>query len=960
MYNNFYSKPIKTLIMTRTFSFFNLLLVLFITSSNIVNGQTAIFNYTGTVQTYTVPAGVTCVTVDAQGASGGAVGPVTGGITATTPGNGGRVEATLTVVPGAVLDIKVGGVGADGTGAVALGGYNGGGNASPWSTVSPTWTGGAGGGASDIRVAPYGLVNRQIVAAGGGGAGFNGTPCTGDQPGGDGGGISGADAVTCVATILGLGYTTVIPAGGGTPVGGGVGGVVCCGIPPYTTGGAGTSGVGGNNNPDGGIGGGGGGGYFGGGGGCWTGGGGGSSYANPVTTSGVIHTPGFHIGNGVVTITAPALPAAGTISGPTFYCFGVTLSGTYTNPTAGAGVITWSSSNTSVITIGSTTGVATPVATGVANIICTVNGGCSFSTTSLSVTVNSLPAAVTGPLSLCVTSTATYTDASGGGTWSLNNPAIATISGTGVVTPIAAGPNIVSYTVGGCNATPLPITINDTALQITGANSTCQDIPTDLVDATSGGVWSSSNTSIATVSASGVFGIVTPVGSGPVTIFYTMLGCPSRTHALTINPLPAPITGPTAICVGLGTVLSDATPGGSWTSSNSLATVSPSGVVTCSVVGITDTIYYTLILTGCRTSAVVNTGTSPFAIHGDSAICQGATTTLSDSTPGGVWSSTSLATAQVIDSSGFVTGISAGLVHISYTMPNGCFSTIPFTVLPPLPASVTVTGPANPVCSGFLDSFIAHPVNGGTPTYYWKKFASIPLPAPGSGDTLKYHPVHGDVVMCYMVTSHICSVKDTVVDTFAINVYPDSVSPVVTITTEHSDSAYYIGEIITFNANVTWGGTLPVYHWYVNGVLQPGATGSSFAWAVYHNDTVYCVVSGNPPCQAPIASGVSNHIAIRAGYLDVNQLHATGSLNLFPNPNTGNFTLSGTVDCNSCKAVNYEVINVLGQVVLSGVAIPVNGAISEQISAGSLISGSYMLRVNTETGNQIFHFVISR
>ena len=74
--------------------------------------------------------------------------------------------------------------------------------------------------------------------------------------------------------------------------------------------------------------------------------------------------------------------------------------------------------------------------------------------------------------------------------------------------------------------------------------------------------------------------------------------------------------------------------GGVWTSSNTLATVSPTGVVTCSVVGISDTIYYTLPLTGCFTSAVVNSGSSPKGIHGDSAVCQGASTVLSDSTAG--------------------------------------------------------------------------------------------------------------------------------------------------------------------------------------------------------------------------------------------------------------------------------------------------------------------------------------
>ncbi len=1116
-----------------------------------VNAQTFPFSYTGSVQTWTVPAGVTSIAIDAQGASGGF-----SGFLFCSGGCGGRVQCNIAVTAGQVLNIYVGGMGADGYYYGGSGGWNGGGNGGS----SFFGGGGGGGGATDIRIGGTGLANRVLSAGGGGGGGDD----YGYENGGDGGGPGAAgdgldygvyNSLTCG------GGATSLTGGSGAGLGGG-GGVALIG-------GDGT----GYFATDGG---GGGGGYYGGGGGYSGGGGGGSSYTDGVLCSAVVSTMGGTcFSDGSLTITACVPPVAGAIVGPATLCTGA--SAVYTNPTS-SGTLSWTSSDPTIMTIGATTGVGTGVAPGVVTITCTATTACGVVTATYTVTVDLTPgpitapanvcigntvtltdatpggtwtsltpgvgtidpvtglfggvavgsttvkytlgscsasvsinvitgpAAIAGPTSVCVGSTISLTDATGGGTWSSGSPLIASVGGTGIVTGVSVGFATISYAVGACAATdvitvtlaptaiigpfsvcrggnitltdgvsggtwtslspgvatidpvtgyvtgitvgtsvihytiggcvvsatvtvtsapgpvtgpidlcitstgtytdPVPggawsssvtgvatisaggllspvavgatyviytlggcpqsvhVTIHDTAMQITGANTLCQGDAISLVDATgtSGvGTWSSSAPGIATVTSTtgSIFGDVVATGFGTVTISFNMPSCPSRTHVLTVNPLPASIFGSTAICVGLGTVLSDATPGGTWTSSNPLVTVSPTGVVTSSMVGITSTISYTLI-TGCKTTADVNVGVPPFAIHGDSAVCQGATTTLSDSTPGGVWSSTSLATAQVIDSTGFVTGISAGLVHISYTLPNGCFASMPFTVLPPLPASVTVTGPATPVCSGYLDSFIAHPVNGGTPTYFWKKFGTILLPALGSGDTMKYHPVHGDVVMCTMVTSHICSVRDTVIDTFAINVYPDSVSPVVTITTEHTDSIHYIGEIITFNANVTWGGTLPVYKWYVNGVLQPGATGSSFAVAIYTNDTVYCVVTGNPPCEGPIVAGISNHITIRAGYTGVSTLNTTGDLTLFPNPNTGNFVLSGKVDCNSCKEVAYEVVNVLGQVVYNGVAVPQNGAINEQVAAGNLAAGTYMLKVNTETGNQTFHFVISK
>ena len=102
---------------------FNMLLwCLAALSPSLASGQvqTETFNYTGAMQTWTVPAGVTSVTVEAWGAQGqtNAGGNVAGGL-------GGYATGDLTVTPGQVLNIFVGGGGAQST----AGGFNGGGNA---------------------------------------------------------------------------------------------------------------------------------------------------------------------------------------------------------------------------------------------------------------------------------------------------------------------------------------------------------------------------------------------------------------------------------------------------------------------------------------------------------------------------------------------------------------------------------------------------------------------------------------------------------------------------------------------------------------------------------------------------------------------------------------------------------------------------------------------------------------
>jgi|GEM_PF-791430 len=216
---------------------------------------------TGTIQYFTVPSGVTSVTVVAWGAQGG---------DAVYGGKGGRATGTFAVTPGQILNIFVG--------------------------RQNIWNGGGtgfqqgGGGASDVRVVGLALPNRIIVAGGGGGAGS----LNGGSPfafGGAGGGNTGGAGAA----------NTAGGGGGGTQSGGGGGG--CGGSGCGTAGSFGQGGNGYNGNA-----GGGGGGYYGGGGGGGQSGGqyggaggGGSSYFAPGVTV-ISDVQGVQSGNGQIMI----------------------------------------------------------------------------------------------------------------------------------------------------------------------------------------------------------------------------------------------------------------------------------------------------------------------------------------------------------------------------------------------------------------------------------------------------------------------------------------------------------------------------------------------------------------------------------------------------------------------------------------------------------------------------------
>ncbi len=371
------------------------------------------------------------------------------------------------------------------------------------------------------------------------------------------------------------------------------------------------------------------------------------------------------------------------ISGATSVCTGATA--TLSDAITGG---TWSSSNTSIATIGSATGIAAGIATGTATITYTTATGCNITAT---LTVLPPPPAITGTNTVCQGSTTTLSDATTGGTWTSGNASIATIGAlSGTAAGISGGTAIITYTSpGGCFALTT-LTVNPD-LPITGSATVCVGGNTTLVNPVSGGTWTSSNPAVATIVASS--GIVTGVSIGNSTITYTTpAGCTS-TFTINVNLL-TPITGSIPVCPGSNITLSNSTTGGTWTSGNiSIATVTTSTGIVTGVSGGTTSITYT-VSSGCYSTITVTV--YPLApITGPTAVCVGSTIQLSDATTGGSWSSTNVAAATIDPVLGIVTGIASGATTIKYTTITGCIATTTVTVNALFPITGTTT-----VCQG--------------------------------------------------------------------------------------------------------------------------------------------------------------------------------------------------------------------------------------------------------------------
>lgn len=501
---------------------------------NLTWAQTTTFNFTGNVQTYTVPPGVFCIQVDVRGAKGG--GP--------TGGNGARVQANLNVTPGQVLEIRVGGMG-----NCPAAGWNGGGAGTTASGAGNESCG--GGGASDIRIAPYALGNRIVVAAGGGGMGGGNTDANG--------GVGGCATGTSGTSPFGQGGF------GASQVAGGNGG------PPWIASGnpgqPGSLGNGGNGGSDPcynlGPGGGGGGGFYGGGGGgsdCFGSGslgGGGGGGGSSLTPAGGTCTQGFNNNQGQVIITVPA-PITFNAGSNSPLCIGQTLNLTVSNIVGGNAPYTYSWSGPNGY---SSTQQNPSIANINANqfgdytVTVTSANGCVSASATVNVQVGASANVTVIPddTTICIgNSVVISADADvPGGTFSWSN------GDQGNITTVSSANTqtyTVSYNLSGCistatatvNVNPLPV------VTINGDFDICLNETTTL---TGGGgvdyVW---NTGSLTSDIS-----VAPTTNTTYTVTATDAnGCVSSTSAtVVVNPLPEASFTSNEVCEGNSTLLTN-------------------------------------------------------------------------------------------------------------------------------------------------------------------------------------------------------------------------------------------------------------------------------------------------------------------------------------------------------------------------------------------------------------------
>lgn len=264
---------------------------------------------------------------------------------------------------------------------------------------------------------------------------------------------------------------------------------------------------------------------------------------------------------------------------------------------------------------------------------------------------------------------------------------------------------------------------------------------------------------------------------------------------------------------------------------------------------------------------------------------------------------------------------------------NGCTSptSSALAVTNAFVASVTIaqTTGSTPSCEGDTLVFTANPVNGGTtPGYQWQVNGSNVGTNTGtySSSTLS----NNDVVSC-MLISNMPAVAGNPAQSNAITVTINPAPPV---------------PIISQNGTLLSSSATSGNQWFYNSAPLPDAFGASYSAAQNGYYTVTVTVNGCSSTSAPI--NVSN-----VGILEFEDNLA---LNVYPNPNSGEFVISYEIP--SVSAYHIEIKNTLAQSVYTKNCVALNGIVYEHIDIAMLPKGIYTVSFITNKTELLKRIII--
>lgn len=590
----------------------------------------------------------------------------------------------------------------------------------------------------------------------------------------------------------------------------------------------------------------------------------------------------------------PCPSPAGNITGPASVCVGTASSSYSLSSVSGATGYIWSLPSGAIINSGTNTNsINITLGALSGSIIVTPTNSCGSSTSStLSITINSLPTlTATSTNSVICLGKSTSLTASGATTYTWTN---------GVVNGASFSPSTtLTYTVNGTatatgckNSTTYQITVN--TLPVVSANATSSAICIGNTVTLNGG---GANTyTWANGVSNGI--AFSPTTSLTYTVTGTLAatGCSNTaTKLITVNNLP--IVSATAsnstICMG-NTVTLNGSGANTYTWTNGVT----NGIAFSPTTSLTYTVTGTATATGCKNIATklitVNNLPSVLANTTNSVICIGNSVTLT-----GSGANTYTWTNSVTDGVA-ITPTNSATYIVTGTDLNNCLNSSSITITVNQLPVLNTTATNSIVCSGQQVTLGAN----GASTYTW-------IPGNQSGFLVNVTPT---VTTIYTVTgtgSNGCT--NIMTQSISVNTLP-------TITANTTNTLLCIGQTATLSATGANSYTWSTSENGVSIVVNPTS------------NTIY-TISGTDNNGCNGTTTFTQNVSLCTG-LDAISINSNLLINIYPNPNNGDFIIKTESD------MTITIINNIGQSIQQ---LQLNSSNNFQLSIEGLSSGIYFI-----------------
>ncbi len=471
-------------------------------------------------------------------------------------------------------------------------------------------------------------------------------------------------------------------------------------------------------------------------------------------------------------------------------------------------------------------------------------------------------------------------------------------------------------------------------------------------------------------------------GAGTYSVTATVAGCTSVAGATTVvvntpPAAPASVSGNATPCSGTSQTYTT----GSVTGATSYTWTAPGGWTGTSA---TASITYTTSVTGgtvevkangtCGSSAAASLSVAPVQTLTPSVsvaapgapVCQGAKTTFTATPVNG-----GNAPAYQWKKNGQNVGVNSP-AYTDSTLVNGDMITVVMTSNTPCASAASATAATTVVtvlpnvmpgininvaqglflCEGAPNTFISNISSGGTnPTYQWYSNGNAIAGATGPNYT-DSNFVNNDVISVVLTSTAACRLSDTIrSNEVKLLVYPSAVPTVVV--SANPGTEVPTGTFVTFTAIVSPAtGPAPTYQWYRNGLAVVGQKSVTYTTNVLQSGDLISVRIGSlGPCANPsIVSSAPVRMSTPAGIQTVGS-GWEGTLSLYPNPNSGHFTVAADWGTAHARArVQIELVNALGQTVYRTGAVSEGGKWSVEVHLNEgVANGVYMLRMQRQS-----------